>query len=91
MLSLLIKRTLNFFDRALLEAEIEPHIIRLSDRRFNILGYSGVIENESVSQTINTKILVNFGIFDREQYFQGPKLKLLENSRPTACYFQWNS
>ena len=37
---------------------------------------------------------VNFqdiGIFDREQYCQGPKSKLLENSRPTACYFQWNS
>ena len=33
----------------------------------------------------------DFGIFDREQYCQGPKSKLLENSRPTACYFQWNS
>ena len=33
----------------------------------------------------------DFGIFDRKQYCQGPKSKLLENSRPTACYFQWNS
>ena len=24
-------------------------------------------------------MLVNFGIFDHEQYFQGPKLKLFEN------------
>ena len=34
---------------------------------------------------------LDFGIFDCEQYCQGPKSKLLENSRPTACYFQWNS
>ena len=90
-LSLLIKRNLQFFDRALPEPEFEPIIFHLPDRRFSLLSYLGLVEDVGVSQTLSTKMLVNFGIFDCEQYFQGPKLKLLENSRPTACYFQWKS
>ena len=90
-LSLLIKRNLQFFGRASPEAGFEPTIVHLLYRRFSSLSYLGLVVNVGVSQTLYTKMLVNFGIFDREQYFQGPKLKLLENSRPTACYFQWNS
>ncbi len=80
-LSLLIKRNLHFFDRASPKPGIELLINRLSDRHFSLLSYPGLVESVSVSRTIYTKMLVNFGIFDREQYFQGPKLKLLENSR----------
>ena len=90
-LSLLIKRNLQFFDRASPKPGFKPLVVRLPDRRFSLLSYPGLVENDGVSQTLYTKMLVNSGIFDREQYFQGPKLKLLENSRPTACYFQWNS
>ena len=90
-LSLLIKRNLQFFDRTPPVPGIEPLIIHLPDRPLSLMSYPGLIEKVGVSQTLYTKMLVNFGIFDREQYFQGPKLKLLENSRPTACYFQWNS
>ena len=51
-------------------------------------------EDVGVSQTLYRIMHVNFqgfGIFDRKQYFQGPKSKLLEKSMPTACHFQWNS
>ena len=34
------------------------------------------------------KTLVNFTKFD---FFRKVLFELLENSRPTACYFQWNS
>ena len=85
-LSLLIKRNLQFFDRASPELGFKPLIVCSPDRRFSLLSYLGLVEIEGVSQTLYTKMLVNFGIFDCEQYFQGPKLILLENSRPTACY-----
>ena len=73
-LSLLIKRNLQLFDRASPELGIESLIISLSDRRFSLLSYPGLVKNKGVSQTLYTKMLVNFEIFDREQYFQGPKL-----------------
>ena len=73
---------------------LEPAISHLSDRCFNSLSYHDFVENEAVTRTLYTVMLVDFqdfGIVDLKQYFQGPKLKLLENNRPTACYFQWNS
>ena len=63
-------------------------------KRSSLLSQWGVLENDGVRQTLYRIMRVDFqdfGIFDHEQYCQGPKSKLLENSRPTACYFQWNS
>ena len=77
-LSLLIKRNLQFLNRASTESGCEPTFVRLLDRRFSLLSYSGLIKEIGVSHTSYTKMLVNFGIFDRVQYFQGPKLTLLE-------------
>ena len=73
-LSLLIKRNLQVFDRVWPKPGIEPLIIHLPDRLFSLLSYPGLVKNKGVSQTLYTKMLVNFEIFDREQYFQGPKL-----------------
>ena len=72
-LSLLIKRNLQFFDRASPGPGIESLIARLPDRRFSLLSYPGLVENVGVSRSLYTKMLVNSGIFDHEQHFQGPK------------------
>ena len=48
-LSLLIKRNLQFFDRASPKAGLELLIVRLLDRRFSVLSYPGLVERMSVS------------------------------------------
>ena len=48
-LSLLIKRNLQFFERALQEARIESTIICLLERHFSSLSYPGLVEIEGVS------------------------------------------
>ena len=48
-LSLLIKRNLQFFDRASPKVGVEPTIIRLLDKRFSLMSYLGLVEKESVS------------------------------------------
>ena len=48
-LSLLIKRNLQFFDRASQKAGTEPTTVRLLDRRFSLLSYLGLVERVSVS------------------------------------------
>ena len=56
-------------------------------KRSSLLSQWGVLENDGVRQTLYRIMRVDFqdfGIFDHEQYCQGPKFKLLENSRPTA-------
>ena len=92
--SLLIKRNLHFFERASPKVGIEPTIVQLLYWRSSLLSYRDLNEIVGVSGTLYRIMRVDFhdfGIFDRKQYCQGPKSKLLENSRPTACYFQWNS
>ena len=88
-LSLLIKRNLQLFDRASPKQKIELLIVHLPSGCIGLLSYPGLVENLGVSQTLYTKMLVNFGIFDSEQYFQDPKLKLQENSRPMTNYLQF--
>lgn len=66
----------------------------LLGRCFSSLSYPDLVENVSVSQTLEAVMLVNFqdfGIFDHKQYFQGPKSKLLENIRPTPAFFSGTS
>jgi len=73
---------------------IEPTTVQLLDWRSILLSYWNLDEKLCVSGTLYRIMRVDFhdfGIFDRKQFRQGPKSKLLENSRPTACYFQWNS
>ena len=82
------KRKIQHLERVLSVVGIEPLILRITDRCFS---YPDLDKNECVSRTLYRVMLVNFrdfGIFDRKQYCQGPKYKLLENSRLWPAIFR---
>ena len=60
---------------------VEPTIVRLLHRRLSLLSYRDLVEKNGVARPLYRIMSVNFqgfGIFDREQYCQGPKSKLVE-------------